>query len=72
MDDKEKTEAVQGYIEASEALYASLGLAVHDKGGVVAFVTPQTVEALERLHAASRRLGRLVNKDEAAKRRERA
>jgi hypothetical protein len=42
------------YHAAAEDMYASLGLAEHgETGDVVAFVTPSTVEAIERFHRAS-------------------
>jgi hypothetical protein len=45
---------MNAYVDATEKLYRSLGLAAHgDTGEVVAFTTAGTAEAMRRLHDAS-------------------
>ena len=42
------------YVRAAEALYTSMGIAMHSDGGeIVAFTTTATVECLHKFHAAS-------------------
>ncbi len=64
MTNDDRSNAVQKYVDAAEALYRSLGIAVHDEGGMVAFVTPQTIDRINDFHVASMRLAGVCKKGE--------
>ena len=62
MKPEDMSNVVQRYVDAAEALYRSLGIAVHDEGGMVAFVTPQTIDRIDDFHVASMRLAGVCGK----------